>query len=155
MVPDGLLPLLVEAGPTIVLQPALVATKGDRYLRETPVDEHPGLHRLASLRAAGLRVAASSDAPYGDPDPWIGVAAAVERRTAEGQLFTLGEALEPSDALQLWLGRPDEPGERHAVEPGEAADLVVLGDGWDHLARRPTVLATIVAGVVVRGALPT
>ena len=154
LVPDDLLPVLAAADPTVVVQPVLVATKGDRYLAETPEAEHRGLHRLASLQEAGLRVAASSDAPYGDPDPWSGVAAAVARTTAGGRPFGPTEAVDPVAAVRLWCGRTDDPAAARAIAPGEPADLVVLDDGWDRLVDRPRVLATLVGGSAVSGALP-
>src|SRR5699024_11148520 len=85
LVPDELIPLLVAAGPTVVTQPGLVHTRGDRYLRDVPADEHDALYRLASLQRAGIRVAASSDAPYGSPGPWLSIHAAVRRQTAGGR----------------------------------------------------------------------
>jgi predicted amidohydrolase YtcJ len=120
LVPDEVLPLLVGAGPTVVVQPGLVRTRGDRYLAEVPPADHPGLHRLGSFLAAGLRVLAGSDAPYGDPDPWVGVAAAIDRRTAGGRVLGRAEALDPAAALWLYRGAP-------------AGDLVVLDDGWDRI----------------------
>jgi len=154
LVTDDLLPVLAAADPTVVVQPVLVATKGDRYLAETPEAEHGGLHRLASLQEAGLRVAASSDAPYGDPDPWSGVAAAVGRTTAGGRPFGPAEAIDPVAAVRLWCGRADDPGTVRAIVAGEPADLVVLDDGWDRLAAGPRVLATLVGGSLVSGGLP-
>jgi len=154
VVPDDLLAVLAAADPTVVVQPVLVATKGDRYLAETPEAEHRGLHRLASLQGAGLRVAASSDGPYGDPDPWSGVAAAVGRTTEGGRPFGPAEAIDPVAAVRLWCGQADDPATVRAIEPGEPADLVVLDDGWDRLDARPRVLATLVGGSPVSGALP-
>jgi len=133
LVPDDVLPLLVEAGPTVVVQPALVRTRGDRYLAEVPVEEHRGLHRLGSFVGAGLRVWAGSDAPYGDPDPWLGVAAAADRRTAGGQVLGAGEALTPGGALRLWCDTL-------------VGDVVVLDAGWDRLGDSPPIHAVVARG---------
>jgi predicted amidohydrolase YtcJ len=136
LVPDDTLPLLVEAGPTLAVQPGLVRTRGDRYLADVDPGERAGLHRLGSFLGAGLRVLASSDAPYGDPDPWLGVAAAADRRTAGGQVLGAGEAVEVATAVGLYTG------------PAARADLAVLDTGWDRLAAGPDVQ---VHGVVVDG----
>jgi predicted amidohydrolase YtcJ len=133
LVPDDVLPLLVEAGPMVVVQPALVRTRGDRYLAEVPVEEHRGLHRLGSFVGAGLRVRAGSDAPYGDPDPWLGVAAAADRRTAGGQVLGAAEALTPGGALRLWCDTLVD-------------DVVVLDAGWDRLGDSPPIHAVVGRG---------
>ena len=86
-VPDDLLRALAAAGPKVVVQPGLVWSRGDRYLDEVAPGDHAALHRLASLDAVGLRVAMSSDAPYGPVDPWRAVAAAADRRTSSGQVL--------------------------------------------------------------------
>ncbi len=141
LVPGDVLPLLALAGPTVVVQPGLVRTRGDRYLAEVPPADHPGLHRLGSLVAAGLRVLAGSDAPYGDPDPWVGVAAAIDRRTAGGRVLGPGEALDPVAALRLYCGPL-------------AGDVVVLDDGWDRVTAGPAVHAVVIAGRISRPPLP-
>jgi predicted amidohydrolase YtcJ len=133
LVPDEVLPVLVEAGPMVVVQPALVRTRGDRYLAEVPVEEHRGLHRLGSFVGAGLRVRAGSDAPYGDPDPWLGVAAAADRRTAGGQVLGAAEALTPGGALRLWCDTLVD-------------DVVVLDAGWDRLGDSPPIHAVVARG---------
>jgi predicted amidohydrolase YtcJ len=142
LVPADVLPLLVDAGPTVVVQPGLVRTRGDRYLAEVPPEDHPGLHRLGSFVGAGLRVLAGSDAPYGDPDPWVGVAAAVDRRTAGGRALGAGEALDLAAALRLY--RPEDA----------AGDLVVLDDGWDRIAAGPAVWAVVIGGRLRRPRTP-
>jgi predicted amidohydrolase YtcJ len=141
LVPDDVLPLLVGAGPTVVVQPGLVRTRGDRYLAEIPPAERSGLHRLGSFAAAGLRVLAGSDAPYGDPDPWLGLAAAIDRRTAGGRVLGPAEALDPAAALRLYCGPP-------------SGDVVVLDDDWDRIAAGPAVHAVVIAGRLTRPPRP-
>ncbi len=154
LVPADVLPLLVASDPTVVVQPGLVPPRGDRYLAETDPRDHPSLHRLRSLLGAGLRVAASSDAPYGPADPWVGIAAAVERRTSSGSVLGADEALTPAEALGLFLGAASDPGRRRALRPGAAADVVVLDDDWDALGSSPRVWATFVGGRRVAGPDP-
>ena len=87
VVPLELVPRLHDLGVTVVTQPSFVLDRGDRYLRDVPEDEHADLWRCGSLVAAGVRVAAGSDAPYGDADPWRSIAAAADRRTRSGRPF--------------------------------------------------------------------
>lgn len=154
LVPDDVLGVLAAAGPTVVLQPGLVWSRGDRYLSEIDPAEHAGLHRLASFQRAGLRVAASTDAPYGPDDPWLGVRAAVERCTSAGRPFGTDEAVTPAEAVHLFTGYLDDPARARTLRPGNAADLVVLDDDWTDLASQPLVLTTVIAGRLVHGAWP-
>ena len=153
-VDQGLLGPLAAAGPTIVVQPGLVATRGDRYLEDHEPHEVPALHRLASFLDAGLRVAIGSDAPYGPADPWDAVAAAATRRTPSGAPLNPEEAVDPVLALALASGDPQDPGRRRSLVPGSPADLVVLDDGWDAVTRHPAIAATVRAGEVIAGQLP-
>src|SRR4030095_6310803 len=78
------------------------------------------------LQAAGIAVAAGTDAPFGNPDPWAAMRAAVHRRTRAGAGLREGERIAPRPALALFLGHPDRPGTRRRVAPGAPADLCVL-----------------------------
>lgn len=153
-IPEEVLTLLAARNPTVVVQPGLVEERGDRYLAENDADDHADLHRLASLRRAGLRIAAGSDAPYGSPNPWAAITAAVERRTRSGAEFGRGEALDPIDAIDLFTGPADDPASPRRLRPGGAADLVVLDATWAEIARHPTVAATVRGGELIAGAWP-
>jgi predicted amidohydrolase YtcJ len=112
---------------TVVTQPNFVAERGDQYLREVDAPDLPHLYPCASLRRAGIRVAAGTDAPFGDPDPWRAMHAATERRTVGGAALGADERVDGSTALGLFLGAPDDPGGRsRRVAPGVSADLCVL-----------------------------
>jgi predicted amidohydrolase YtcJ len=141
-VPDDVVPLMANAGVTVVVQPGLVETRGDRYLEEVPAREHHELHRLKSFLDAGIHVMGGSDAPFGPADPWRHIAAAVRRRTSTGVAFGPGESLPAIEALRLYLGPP--------LEPGAAADVAVLDATWDDLADDPAVAMTFVGGRRVR-----
>lgn len=153
-VPEDVLDLLVARNPTVIVQPGLVESRGDRYLAENDAADHADLHRLASLRRAGLRIAGSSDAPYGDPDPWAAIAAAVERRTRSGAPFGPDEALNVEEAVDLLTGSSDDPATPRRLVPGAVADLVIVDATWAEAARRPEVAATVRSGRVIAGAWP-
>jgi predicted amidohydrolase YtcJ len=118
MVPEDAVADLVELGVTVVTQPNFLAERREQYAREIPADERPLLWRLGSLIAAGIPVAASTDAPFGQLDPWAAMRAAVNRDAAE--------RVTPAAALGLFLGSADRPAERRAVKPGQPGDLCVL-----------------------------
>jgi predicted amidohydrolase YtcJ len=127
MVPEIVIDDLVQRGVRVVTQPGFLADRGDDFLRDLPLGEHPDLYRCGSLLRAGVRVALSSDAPYGPGNPWAVMAAAVSRRTASGQVVGAGERLAFGDALDAYLALPEDPGGTpRRVAMGSPADLVVL-----------------------------
>jgi rhodanese-related sulfurtransferase len=126
VVPTELHGELRRLGVTVVTQPNFVAERGDQYRAEVDPDDLPLLYPCASLRASGIAVAAGTDAPFGDADPWAAVRAAVHRRTPAGAVLGPGERVDPATALALFLGRPDAPAVRRRVEPGAPADLSIL-----------------------------
>lgn len=140
-------------GLTVVTQPAFIYERGDRYAAEVAADDLPDLYRLASLRAAGVPVAASSDAPYASADPWMGIAAACDRRSRGGRVLGSDEAVDAAVALSLYHGDPADPGgPPRRVAVGAAADLVLLDAPLADVLASPSpdhVRATFVAGAPV------
>jgi len=140
-------------GLTVVTQPVFVAERGERYLAEVEPREQADLYRCASLRVAGVPVAASSDAPYASPDPWRGVAAAVGRLTDAGHPLGAAERVSAAEALSMYHGDPASPGgARRRIEPGAAADLCLLKVPLAEALRAPSadlVGATLIGGRVV------
>ncbi|MFZ4604552.1 MAG: amidohydrolase family protein, partial [Caulobacterales bacterium] len=87
VIPQEAIARVRELGLMVVTQPAFMLERGDRYHQDIPEAQHPDLYRCATLVDAGIPVAFSSDAPYASPDPWRGIAAAAQRRTAGGAIF--------------------------------------------------------------------
>ena len=146
MVPDGCLRDLTEAHVTVVTQPNFIAERGEQYRRDIPSDEQPQLWRIASLMRAGVPVAGSTDAPFGDLDPWAAMRAAVTREIGPD------ERVEPLQALQMFLGQPDRPAEPRRVEPGQPGDLCLLAlppEAALDAMSSDMVVAAVVKGVVV------
>jgi predicted amidohydrolase YtcJ len=126
VVPSDCLADVAGLAVTVVTQPNFVAERGDQYLAEIPAAEHDQLWRVASLLRAGVPVALSTDMPFGNSDPWAAMRAAVHRTTPSGAVLGAGECISARTALTMFLGRPDQPTQPRAVEPGEPADLCVL-----------------------------
>lgn len=126
LVPADMLADLADLAITVVTQPNFIAERGEQYLCDVPADEQPQLWRAASLIAAGVAVAGSTDAPFGDLDPWAAMRAAVQRRTATGGILGSAERLTPRRALQLFTGRAEDPARPRIVAPGQPGDLCVL-----------------------------
>ncbi|MSQ27027.1 MAG: amidohydrolase [Dehalococcoidia bacterium] len=147
---------LAKLGVHVCTQPGFVHESGDRYLAEVPGDQLPWLYPLATLLNASVPLSAGSDAPVAEPNPLVGLHAAMTRRSASGRPVTPGQRLTPLQALSLYtsgaaaacfqekrLGR---------VAPGYAADLALLSA--DPVSDEPGPLLgahsalTVVAGAV-------
>jgi predicted amidohydrolase YtcJ len=140
---------LADLGVTVVTQPNFVAERGDQYLAEIPEAEHARLWRVASLLKANVRLALSTDMPFGRGDPWAAMRAAVHRTTASGVVLNASECVSARTALTMFLGCPDRPSKTRAIEPGWPGDLCVL-------TQRPTAVlaeldAAMVAATIIGG----
>jgi len=153
---------LVAALPlAVVSQPHFVAERGDAYRRDVEPRDLRWLYRGRGWLDAGVPLAAGSDAPFGSPDPWQALAAAVGRKTADGALLGGGEALTPEQALALFASPADAPGAApRRVAVGAPADLCLLDRPWRQARARlagDDVAATWCAGQLVwnrEGAAP-
>jgi predicted amidohydrolase YtcJ len=149
--PEALAPLR-RLGLTVVTQPNFVAERGDEYLEEVEAADRPWLYRVAGLLRAGVSTAAGTDAPFGGPDPWKAMAAAVSRRTVHGSVLGAAERVSPERALALFTGPLDRPGRPLRVSAGGPADLCLLAVPWREARSQLSsglVAATIRAGRVI------
>jgi len=129
--PPEALPLLRSLGLTVVTQPHFIRERGDAYLSDVDADDRHSLYRLRSLLDAGIPLAAGSDAPFGDADPWRSMQAAVDRRTSGGAICGAAEALTPEQALALYSSAAADPGGTpRRVVAGAPADLCLLDRPW-------------------------
>jgi predicted amidohydrolase YtcJ len=129
--PPELVELVASLGLTVVTQPNFIAERGDDYLREVDREDVPWLYRARGWLAAGVPFGAGSDAPYGVPDPWCGIRAAVHRASASGAALGRDEALSPEQALERYLAPLRDPGgPARAIAIGAPADLCLLDRPW-------------------------
>ncbi|WP_333889886.1 amidohydrolase family protein [Mycolicibacterium gadium] len=152
VVPDDNIADLVDVGVTVVTQPNFVAERGDQYLVDVPAAEHQELWRVASLLAAKVPVALSTDMPFGHDDPWKAMRAAAFRTTAGGAVLGTDERVAPHDALTMFFGAADAPTVPRRIAPGQPGDLCVLSAKPNEVLGEldsGLVAATIIAGTVV------
>ena len=85
---------------------------------------------LASLLAHGIVTGGGSDAPVAHFDPFLGLYAAVTRKTAAGRPLGEVQRISREDALRLYtIGSAAVTGEedrKGSIEVGKLADLVAL-----------------------------
>ncbi|WP_020651347.1 amidohydrolase family protein [Solimonas variicoloris] len=116
---------------TVVTQPNFIAERGDAYLADVDADDRPWLYRLQGLRGAGVALAGSTDAPFGDADPWRAMQAACARRSVRGATLGADEALTPEAALALYTGPLQAPAQTApSLAVGAVADLCLLDAPW-------------------------
>ena len=152
MIPQTLIADVVRHRLTVVTQPAFIHDRGDRYLEHVSADEQPDLYRAASLTAAGVELAAGSDAPYGAVNPWAAIGTAVQRRTRSGAVVGTQEAISPRAALDLYLGSLEQPAAPRRLTIGSVADLCLLDCPLDEALANPDaahVRATFINGRIV------
>jgi predicted amidohydrolase YtcJ len=150
VVPEEALDVIADLGLVVVTQPSLVAQRGDDYLDRVDADDVPHLWRHASLMRHGIAVALSSDAPYGELDPWSTIAAATQRRTKSGQVLGAPERVDAVAALAGFLTEPFDPGGAvRTIRPGAPADLVVLDGDLDSALADP--IATRIRATLIEG----
>ena len=129
--PPDCVDLLARLPLTVVTQPNFVCERGDAYLSDVDESDRPWLYRGRAFVGANVPLAGGTDAPFGKPDPWAAMRAAVERRSASGASIGAEEALTPEEALALFTTRLESPGgPPRRVTPGAVADLVLLARPW-------------------------
>lgn len=132
--PSPLVARIAALDLTVVTNPAFVYWRGDVYREETQGAARAWLYRAGSLVAAGVAVAAASDAPVVDPSPWVGIAAARRRRTRAGRVLGAREGLDAGAALRLYTveaARALHADRLGVLVAGAPADLIaVTPDPW-------------------------
>jgi predicted amidohydrolase YtcJ len=127
--PPPLVARIAALDLTVVTNPAFVYWRGDVYRQETRGAARSWLYRARSLAAAGVPVAAASDAPVSPADPWCGMAAARSRRTRGGHVLGPTERVDAAAALAMWTTaaaralRADRLG---VLRRGGPADLILV-----------------------------
>jgi predicted amidohydrolase YtcJ len=80
--------------------------------------------------------------PFGQPDPWAAMRAAVHRTTPSGAVLGNDERISARTALTMFFGFPEQPTRARTLQPGEPGDLCVLSVSPE------TALAELDAGMV-------
>jgi predicted amidohydrolase YtcJ len=113
-----------------------------------------GAYAWKSLKRNGAVLAFGSDVPVETADPFVGIQAAVTRRSDRGEVLTPDERLTVEEAIRAYTIDAAYAGfeERHkgSLEPGKWADFIVLSQDPTSIPpsdiRKTTVLLTVVGG---------
>ena len=155
IIPQATLSQIAALDLTVVTQPGFIFARGDRYLRDHDDAQYPELYRLKSLQDHDIRLALSSDAPYGPLNPWVNMQCSVDRLTLGNNRVSEMEGLTPEQAVAAYCCPADSPGTSGKIRPGMAADLAVLSAPWravhEQLAATQARL-TVVNGQIIHQA---
>ena len=136
----------------VVTQPNFIAERGDAYRADVPAKDLPWLYRGRGFLDADIPLGGGTDAPFGKPDPWRAMRAAVHRRTGAGAVLGAEETLTPERALALFTTPAQDPGGApRKVEAGATADLCLMNAPWRRIRTR--LVAEDVAATVLDGRL--
>ncbi len=128
----GAIAALQATRSVVITQPGFLRNLGDGFTAALGPQRVHRLYPGRSLLDAGIAVAGSSDGPIGPPSPFVGMAAAVDRRTARGLVIGPDEALDASEALHLYAGAGAyamfHETHRGYLQPGMLADLAVVDE---------------------------
>lgn len=136
-------------GAWIVTNPGFVYYRGAKYAGE------PGLihflYRAKSLAAAGVNLAAGTDAPVTPARPLAAIAAAIARVSVEGYELALTEGLAPAESLALFTSAAARLSRLAAgeISVGCLADLIVLPT--DPLKLSPAELLNLAVDLTIIG----
>ncbi len=135
--PTELVELLAELDLWVVTQPGFIYERGDVYALDVDAADRAWLYRGRGFLDGAVALGAGTDAPYGDPDPWLAIRAAVHRRTRAGRELGKSEALTPERALALFTSPIDAPGRPPAqLATGDPADLCLVDLSWQRFRER-------------------
>ncbi len=155
--PPELIKRIALIGITVVTQPVFLYYSGDRYLETVPSEQLKNLYPINSLLQNRIHVAGGSDFPIANPNPFIGIAAAVTRRSEHKKAVLEHQGISPVQALRMYTLSAAEAcfqeEERGSITVGKKADLLILNA--DPLTVKPDDLqsirvdATIIDGQIV------
>lgn len=140
---------IARAGTSVVTQPAFLVHRSAKYRSALSSVEQRWLYRVGSLLAAGVRVAASSDAPVVPAHPLESVQAMVERDDP-------AERVDVATALDLvtrGAAGASGAGGSGVLDPGHRADFAVLAA--DPTVVEPSELAAVPVLATWVDGLPT
>lgn len=149
---------MVRLGIEPVPQPVFIYDFGDLYLSVLEAERVEACYPMRDWMDAGLRPAASSDAPVCDANIWPNIYTMLTRKTARGtvispdQTLTIDEAISAYTEFGAYVNRCEDS--RGRLLPGMAADVAIFSRDLstatpEQLLHETRCDMTIIAGKVV------
>ncbi len=155
---EKLLSLLLEVKPIVSVQPQFIISDFWAFSR-LGEDRIRWLYPFKTLLNKGLLVVSGSDSPVEEPNPLLGIYAAVTRGMYENVKtyeYTRGEALSVDEALLTYTVFPLKAvglKSGGVINPGGEADIVILSENFNTAPvseiKKIRVAATIAKGRLV------
>lgn len=128
MASDAAMIWMAQMGVPVVTQLGFLNERLPAYETDVPSTDKTMLWRHQGYLNHEVALAAGSDSPFGDLNPWKAMARAVKRPVG----FGVDEALAPEDALAGYL----KPAEDVSSDPrrlcvGAPADIAILDRNWE------------------------
>ena len=146
-----------DLGIALSTQASFLEAEGDSWATVFGDDLGEGWMPVADAVAAGVHVQLNSDFPCSPLEPFLGMAAAVGRRSRSGRLISPSQAIDNRTAIALMTTAPAwtafEESWRGAVAPGMAAELILvdrdpLRSPPDEFAGTEVLLTMLDGGIV-------
>ena len=143
--PPDLRARMGRLGVIAVMQPLFATFGRERLAAQFGADLVPDVAPHAALLAAGVTVAFSSDLPVTpDPNPWLGIRAAVHDPLQGISMLEAVRAYTQAGAFTSF-----EEGDKGTLEPGRVADLQVYrSDPFEFVPTAPRPDLVLVGGSV-------
>lgn len=149
---------MVRLGIEPVPQPVFIYDFGDLYLSVLEQDRVEACYPMRDWIEAGLKPAASSDAPVCDANIWPNIYTMLTRKTARGtvispeQTLTIDEVISAYTEFGAYVNRCEES--RGRLMPGMAADVAIFSRDLstatpEQLLHETRCDMTIIAGKIV------
>ncbi len=149
---------MVRLGIEPVPQPVFIYDFGDLYLSVLEADRVEACYPMRDWIEAGLKPAASSDAPVCDANIWPNIYTMLTRKTARGTVISPGQTLTIDEVISAYtefgayVNRCEDS--RGRLLPGMAADVAIFSRDLstatpEQLLHETRCDMTIIAGKVV------
>jgi predicted amidohydrolase YtcJ len=115
---------------TAVVSNPFVRNLGESFVTSLGEERAARMMPMRTYIDRGVPLAGSSDSAVSDYNPWVGMSAAVTRKTVTGRVLGESERITNREALLSYtMGGAYATGQerrRGSIEPGKLADLVVI-----------------------------
>lgn len=126
------LDMMVENNIAASVQPGFIFVEGDIYFDSVEEERLRGFKPLRTYLERGILVAANSDMTSAHYNPFLGMRACLDRKTARGRVLGTEESISRTEMLRLFTINGAklafEEGSKGSLAIGKLADIIILSD---------------------------